>query len=397
MPLLGLSVGKSTVRAVVVRRGLVVWAGSAGYADLPDLADAIARLAGEAGPRLHRVRVGLERGMVQLRTLTPVPRMHADAARRHVALQADRLFRNGHSPLVTGASMRDTAGQSALLAAAALDELTRQVASGCRQAGLALESIAPAAEVLPAAAACPIARLPHHLTLPCGDGWEQLDLDRGRVWRSRSVAAPEHPVALAPGLGVLGEQAPAYATAFAAASGRARLTLCSRDAAVVTAARRVTRVRRLVIAAAAAWLAALLVLALRVAVVERRAGEQLAELGPALAIAVGVRRDLTAARGALETLDRARASRSQSLRLLDRLTRSLSDSVSLVSLRFGRDSILRLGGYAPVADGVVAALQRAQGFRAPRLEAPATRQLVPTGQSSAERDRFALITRVGAP
>jgi hypothetical protein len=83
---LGLAVGTATVRAVVVERGAIRWAGSASYGTVDDLADVIARLAAEAGTPVRRARVALERDVVQLRTVSPAPPLRPRVVSQYVAL-----------------------------------------------------------------------------------------------------------------------------------------------------------------------------------------------------------------------------------------------------------------------------------------------------------------------
>src|SRR6266851_7824107 len=127
-PVLGLSVGAASVRAVLVRRGAIAWAGLAPYAGPGELAEVIARLAGESGLPVRRARVVLERVVVQLRTFDPAPPLTGRAAGRWVALEAPRLFRKNGAPLVTDAVLIQVGRRRAtLLAAAATEPLVRTV------------------------------------------------------------------------------------------------------------------------------------------------------------------------------------------------------------------------------------------------------------------------------
>src|SRR6266487_3954980 len=100
-PVLGISVSSSHVRAVLWWRDAIRWAGVAPYESPDDLADAIARLAGESGMPVRRARVVLERDVVQLRSIVPAPPLKPAPLRRYVALEAPRLFRKNGAPLVT--------------------------------------------------------------------------------------------------------------------------------------------------------------------------------------------------------------------------------------------------------------------------------------------------------
>src|SRR2546421_10810896 len=92
-PELRLRVGRSSLRAEVVRADVVTWAGEAGYAAVTELADSIARLAAEAPPGCGRLTVVLERPPAQLRTLPDLPPVKARHLAALVARQTGRFFR----------------------------------------------------------------------------------------------------------------------------------------------------------------------------------------------------------------------------------------------------------------------------------------------------------------
>ena len=93
-PVLGLSVSSTHVRAVLWWREAIRWAGEAPYDSPGALADAIARLAGEAGAPVRRARVVLERDVVQLRSVVPAPPLKPSALRRCVALEQKSRLAN---------------------------------------------------------------------------------------------------------------------------------------------------------------------------------------------------------------------------------------------------------------------------------------------------------------
>jgi hypothetical protein len=189
---LGLSVSSSNVRAIFLDRGAIQWAGEAHYANLAELADIVARLAGESGRPVRRVRVVLERDIVQLRSITPAPPLSSAAARRYVALEAPRLFRKNGTPLVTDARLVPVdATRRALLAAAATEPLLRAILEGCAQAGLDVLGVGPAADVLPCALAAPLAE--PEASFSDGGKCEVLSLGPAGPWRSRLVTSPLRP------------------------------------------------------------------------------------------------------------------------------------------------------------------------------------------------------------
>lgn len=389
---LGIAVTADTVRAVVLRDGKVTWAASAAYSGTDDLADVLARLASEGGPGLRRVRIVLERDMVQLRSLDGVP-LRAGALRRHVALQAPRLFRNGHGPVASDVvAVALGRGRSAALAAAAPESVCRAIVQGCAAAGLALEYIAPAAEPLgatflrPADATCDVRT---------AAGLERLDGVRGRVWRSRRLRQSEAAPATHPGLAELGERATEFTAAFAAARGRSRLNLIPSEVVARNTALASRRLRRLAVAAVVAWVAMAVTYAGRMRLAAGTAARELEAIRPAAESALVLRRDLNALTDAVATIREAERGRSRHLELLGALSAGLGDSVALVSLRIGADSAFHLAGYAPVADRVVATLERMPGVAAPRLDGPPGRQRMSAiGLPRTERDRFAISARL---
>ena len=121
---MGMSVGSAIVRAVLVENRAIRWAGSAAYADLDDLVDAIGRVAGEGSGagRPQRVRVVLERPVAQVRTVVPAPPLGEAAARRWVGLEAPRLFRKNGAALLTDARVVALSKTSRALFAGAVAE-----------------------------------------------------------------------------------------------------------------------------------------------------------------------------------------------------------------------------------------------------------------------------------
>ena len=141
--LLRVRVGKTTVRADVLHRGEVTWAGEAGYDSLQELTDTIARLAAEAGQLCRRLVVTLERPPAQTRTLKDLPPVKERELGELVANQATRFFRKDGQPLVTAAGWAVN-GKVRVAHAAAIEEpLVNAIVAGARAAGLVLEKLAP--------------------------------------------------------------------------------------------------------------------------------------------------------------------------------------------------------------------------------------------------------------
>lgn len=393
-PILGVSVRAGAVHAVLADSGRIWWAGSAAYQSVADLADVIARLAGESGKRTRGVRVVLERDLVQLRTLVPAPPIKPGAVARYVALEAPRLFRKNGAPLATDAQLvRLSKTERALWAGAAAEPLVQAIADGCAQAGLELEALGPAAEVLPWALSVRAEDAAY--VFPNGSTSEAVEIRGGRTWRSRAVRGGEHPCPeWAQPLAGLGENARRFAAAYGATQVRSRLLLLPAGSRAALACRALTSVRRVLMAGVATWALAAGVYSARVLVSSRHVENELAALGPRVDSALVLRRDLDAATRALGMIEVARRQRSRSLALLGELTAALDDSTVIIALRVSPDSTVRLAGYAPAASRVLAQLERVRALRNSRLEAPTTRETIAWGGGTRDWDRFAILARL---
>ena len=393
--ILGLSIGASHVRAVLLDRDAIQWAGEAGYSDLAELADAVGRLAGESGRPVRRVRVVLERDIVQLRSISAAPPLSPTAARRYVALEAPRLFRKNGAPLVTDARLVPVdATRRALFAAAVPEPLVRAILEGCAQAGLEVESVGPAAEVLPYALAAPLAG--PEAPFSNGGKCEVLSLGPAGPWRSRFVTetdreAPPWVLALA----ALEPNASQFASAYAAAVATPRLELLPPDTRATWMRHGRQRMMRLAMVGLACWALAGAISIGRLFSTLHSSTRFLDAVAPSLDSALATRRELGAGLATLETMATARATRSRRLALIGALTGALGDSVFLVALRVGPDGTVRLAGYAPSAARAFADLERVRQLREAKLEGPVTREAV---EGRKPLDRFAIVAQLmGAP
>ena len=146
---LRLRIGRATLRAEAVRTGVVTWAGEASYAQVTELADAIARLAAEAPPGYRRLTAVLDHPPAQLRTLADLPPVKARHLAALVAQQAGRFFRKNGRALVIDAAWVGKEAPGVARAAAVEEPLVEAIAAGARAAGLWLETIAPAGDGAP--------------------------------------------------------------------------------------------------------------------------------------------------------------------------------------------------------------------------------------------------------
>lgn len=395
---LGLSVGPGTLHALLLGKGAIRWAGCTTYGTRSDLTEAVARLVGECSERPGRARIVLDRRLVQLRSLTPAPPVGARTAAAYVALEAPRLFRNGIEPLVTDALIvhgRGTPrGQRTLWAGAASEATVRALLAGCREAGLEVEALGPAADVL--AAASSASPSSGAIAFPNGATTEVVELAGDRTLRSRLIAGTEavSPEWVAP-LAALGPDAPYFAPAYAAARERPRLLFLPRETHEARRLRARRRLRWLAAAAAGLWLAALGVYAVRLGIAGRAAERELRALGPAVDSALALRRDLDAAAAVLETIGAAAEGRSRHLALLGEITRALPDSSVLVALRIAPDSTVRLAGYAASGAQVLARLETVTQLRGARFEGPLVREALGAGTGQSRTwDRFAVLAHL---
>jgi len=386
---LGISVAKGAVRAILAVSNRIEWAGSTTWSAPEDLSDAIGRLAGEAGRVVRRARVVLERDLIQARTIAPAPPLRARAARRFVALEAPRLFRKNGVPLVTDATILHSDGSSLVLwSAAAPEPVVHAILDGCEQAGIAVEQLGPAADVLPRTTVAPPAG---DLIFSNGGTAEVISVGANGTWRSRLI--PKHEAAaveLAPALVALGAEGSHFAAAYGATVAAPRLSLLPANtlAARAHAARR--QLIRLFTVAAVLWLVAFVTYGARLEIAAASAQRELDLNREALDSALALRREIDAGTGSLREFASLTASRSRHLRLIASITAVLGDSSYLVALQIGSGGIVRLAGYAPSAVRVVAALGRVPSLHDAKLEGPVTRERTAAGR---ELDRFAIVAQ----
>jgi len=392
--MLGLSVGPGVLHALLVRKATIRWAGTTTYGSRADLTEAVARLVGECSERPGRARIVLDRRLVQLRSVTPAPPVTTRTAAAYVALEAPRLFRNGAEPLVTDALVLHAGGHRTLWAGAASETTVRALLAGCREAGLEVEALGPAADVLAAASCAPSSS--GAVVFPNGATSEVVERAGGQTLRSRLVAGTRGvPTAWAEPVAALGPDAPSFAPAYAAALVRPRLLFLPRETHEARRLRARRRLRWLAVSAGGLWLAALGVFVVRLGATARAAEQELRALGPAVDSALALRRDLDAAASVLATVDDAAQDRSRDLALLADLTRALPDSSVLVALRLAPDSTVRMAGYAASGARVLAQLERVPHLRGARLEGPLIREALGAATTQARTwDRFAVLAHL---
>lgn len=394
MKRLGIAVGPSAVHAVLLVNGAIAWAGRTRYGQLSELAEAVGRLAAESGRVVRRARIVLERDLVQLRTVTPAPPLKPGTLRRYVALEAPRLFRKNGVPLATdGQLVPVDAKTKALYAAAVPEPLVSAILDGARQAGLKVDALGPASDVLPWALV-PEARR-GEIALPTGTRREALSVGPFGTWRSRLLVASQPPEPTEredakwdTALEALGGDAPHFAAAFAASIALPRLELWPFAARAGRIRERRRRMLRAVLAGVGAWTLAGGLYVGRLLSTAHSTTSFLRSVATRLDSALAARRDLDAGLATLATIAHAEQTRSHHLILLSDVSAALGDSAYLVAYQVDAAGSVRLAGYAPGAAAVVARMSRIPELQQPRLEGPVTRETPAGGR---ELDRFAIV------
>lgn len=378
------------------------WAGHVGYGSPQDLPEALGQLAAELSQPVRRACVVLERAVVQLRAIVPAPPLKRAAAAQYVALEASRLFRKNGAPLVTDARIvAIDENRKGLWCAAVPEPLLRAILEGCSQAGIVVEALGPAADVIDAAVETGTVRPGGEITLPHGPCVEVLSFGLNGTWRSRLVAAfpPASPardpcVTWKPALARLEPDAVGYASAFASCQRLPQLDLLPVHTRAAKRREAKRRQLRLLAVGLSFWLAAAGVSSGRMLAALDSSTRFLQAVAQSLDSAVAQRRDLDAGRATLQTMSTAAARRSRQLALLADLTGALDDSVFLVTLRIGPGQELRLAGYAPRAARVLAKLDRVARLHGAKLEGPVTREN--PGDHGA-LDRFGVVAHLSGP
>jgi Tfp pilus assembly protein PilN len=387
---LGLGVSATMVHAVLVERGAIAWAGQAAYQTEDDLAEVIAHLAEEAGRPVRRARIALERDAVQLRTVTPVPLLKPGPLRRYVALEATRLFRKNGAPLVTdGISVAGDASTRALWMAAAPEPLLRRILDGANQAGLRVETLGPAADVLPGALAV---RPSGEASFPNGQSAEVLSVGLEGTWRSRLVrTTPNVALEWATALAALGADAASFAAAYAVTVRWPRLELWPPETRAGHAREQRRRLLRLALIGLVCWFLAGGVYVGRLLVLLRSSNAYLVSVSAQVDSALAARRELDAGRATLASMAGAERDRSRHLALLADLTWALGDSAYLTTCQVDADGAVRISGYAASAPTVLATLERLGGLARPKFEGPVARE---TTNEHRQLDRFAIVAQL---
>ena len=403
---MGVFVGKTTVRAIALARGRVIWAAEAELDD-DRLSDAIVELLHEApvslglSAKLRRptlvVAAGASRSQVRwLRGLPPV--RHADMLAALVQENAGRFFLRNGVPLVTSVAFPESDGES--WAAAIEEPVVVAARAAARRSGLTL------AAVVPAAVAVARARGDGRHVIADGEFACEIDVAGGQLETVRRLpvrvgdgerpmsraVAEESPVEReAWALAALGEHASRFSEAFAAAVlGVTAEPLALRaDGAGGPGVERA----RLIVPAIVALLAmtcALFAPAFASVRAERSAREELSALAARRLPADRAEKELALVSDALGEFVRFDRGRRSQLELLHDLTAALPEQTALVSLRVdsAAGTATILGDRAAT---MLSALEHVEGIASPALTGPITREVVAADELDRVAVRFRLV------
>jgi len=369
---MGLLISRCTIHAVVVRRGMAVWTAKRPITSLLDVRAALAELAGERPAGCGVAHTVLESDICPVKILTGLPPLSTARLREAVAIQASCFFvGNGMKRVTASAWLRDRRGALAAVADAALIDA---IADGCREAGLRLARITPAAVVL--AMALPDGR---HIRV-IGEDEESIEI------AGRELVAIRRTVRANAAVPASDEEAQHLAT----------LALAIRPALALTPPPHLVRdefvtlvraVRVTAVVAAASWSAAVAVFAQRTARVIADSDREMSVLQPALDRSAVMERDLGQTHGALRTMSDATGSQSSDVALLAAVTSALPDSAYLTSLSRSANGRVTLAGAAGASADVFSRLRETPGVRDPVMQGPVARN----GTAGRAREHFVIV------
>lgn len=142
------TIGKTSLRAVSMRRGRIAWAAEATYQDASDLARVLAALAAERPRGLRRAAVTLTADLARVKTLNGLPPLGRADLAAHVRLRSRRYFLQNGVPFVTDAmplaGSQSLGGSRAAQLAGAPLPIIESILEGLTAAGLECDDIVPA-------------------------------------------------------------------------------------------------------------------------------------------------------------------------------------------------------------------------------------------------------------
>lgn len=391
----GLAITHDTVRAVVVKRSRLLWAGEASREPgAPTVDDIVTLLARAPRPRWRRLRVAVAIGphAAQLKRIAGLPPVDDAAILAAVVRENAGTFflQNGATLAVTGIRRAEPGTVWAGAIEATYIACVRQA---CRKLRLKLCSIAPAAVVLPLSVRSESFQWsdgPVTVDVAC-EGARLASVRRVSAGAGKGVAPPEPPPALQP----LGERAAWFADAYGAAIAPGGDPLTLGPKGDVPWERRRLRRRLLppaLLACAAA--VALLLSPLYPQTLARRAESSLRALqaSDAWRLTNEVLPQLERATVVLAELEQFAAARPQRTRLLADLATALPAQTALVRFEIA-DDVARVMVLGPRAQEAIAAVEKIPGITAVTLSGAVARQHV----AGSELERIGLTFQYRAP
>jgi hypothetical protein len=385
---IGLAVASDELRALLVRDGVVHWAGCAGRKDDTALSVQVAALLAQAPVRRWprpRVMSAVGPSAAQMKRLQGLPPVTDPAALARIVREgAGRFFLRNGIPLDTSGARVTEPG--AAWAAAFERPVVSQIELGCKAARFRLRAIVPTVAAL--------ANVFGTVRGVWRDGEARAEFEAAggvllAVRRLADGAGNDAPLSTPASLASLGADGWRFADAYGAALTPESEPVAIRPLGTDGAA--VSR-RRITTAAAACAVAGALALfapGIVATVDHARVSRELATLGPHARDAAAIAQELRRVSRALSEVNAFAASRRAPTELLAGLARRLPAGTALITLRVdsaGGTLVL----LAPRAARAIAALDSVPGIDSPEVVGPVTREVSGTRELERATVRFRL-------
>jgi hypothetical protein len=370
---IGLEVRAHDIRVVMTRSARVVWYATVEFEDIAVLGDVVAKLLAErppAGRARPRLIVALGYSHAQVKRLDGLPAMRS-------RVQMTQLLRE-HAKAAFLSDGASAAIPEVFRAAdgkwwgAALDRaVIAATLAGARRAGFGVESIVPTV--------CALARVSPDSSALIDDGRATIAVAvvGGELREVCRASRGGEDSIVPPALRSLGNDAAAYAGAYAAAVSQRRVPLTWTVAPTEAAAATVRRARLVAMAVALAMAVAAAIVApgVRATLIVRKSARPAVAGRDARKEMVRAESDLLRTTQQLTTVARFDASRGAMLWILGQLGQSLPESTAIVSLRV--DSVEgSFVAIAPHVTDVLAELGSIDSIQNTRIVGGVTREVV---------------------
>jgi hypothetical protein len=379
-PRIGLGVGADAVRAIIVRRGAIVWRLSVSIRDAGGVGNAISAILTQTPRSRFRRRaivVAVGPSAAQVRKLTGLPAVkNSRLLAQAVNANLGRFFLRNGIPLRVS-DVRSTPNGT-WAGAVELPVLT-EIESACRAGRGHLLAVVPSMAVL--GHALQPASSSRSLVWVDGDTCAQVDLDKNGLVLSRRVRHPLEAGAARPALATplqqFGDDGWSFADAYAAAVVQRRGQLAIRPQRDAKARARIARFRRAVClaAVATAGLAALVAPGLTASRAAASAAAQLDRQRLRQRDVAAANYALVRSTDALTQVADFAAQRRTATTLLGSIAAALPDSTAIVSVRI--DSV---GGtivaLTPRGAALLPAMRQVAEIDSTQFGSPVSREIV---------------------